>query len=84
MPADDAGRREMIGLAAPTQIVIIPTWIGASLGLGTADVDPGAEVWRRSLNFVVNIALVVVSSTAACVLLGAIRPSLRKLRSWCP
>jgi hypothetical protein len=79
--SDDAGRRELIGLAATAQIAIIPVWIGACLVLGPPATSSGGELNLRAVTFFINIALIIVSSTATYILLGAISPSLAKLKS---
>ena len=79
--SDDAGRRELIGLAATAQIAIIPVWIGACLVLGVPPTSPDGEMKRRILNFALNLVLIVISSTSTYVLLGAISPSMGKLKS---
>lgn len=79
--SDDVGRRELIGLAATAQIAIIPVWIGACLVLGTPVASSEGELKLRVVNFFINIALLVVSSTATYVVSGAIHPSLRQLKS---
>jgi len=32
--SDDVGRRELFGLAAATQVAILPVWFGIALGTG--------------------------------------------------
>jgi hypothetical protein len=59
--ADDAGRREMIGLAATAQIAIVPAWFGLCVVLGF----PGADATppsHRVLGLLVNVAAIVLAS----------------------
>jgi hypothetical protein len=65
---DDAGRREMIGLAATAQIAIIPAWLGLCLILGF----PGSEVApaeHRLLALLLNGIAIVVASFITYTLL---------------
>jgi len=59
--ADDAGRREMIGLAATAQIAIIPAWLGLCLVLGfpVTDATPPS---RKLLSLVLNIAAIIAAA----------------------
>lgn len=56
---DDAGRRELIGLAAASQLALIPVWLGVSLMFGfTAADEPGL----RLTAFVCNLAALTLAS----------------------
>lgn len=79
--SDDVGRRELIGLAATAQIAIIPVWVGVCLVLGVPPASPEGELKLKILNFFINIVLLVIASTTTYVLLGAISPSIAKLKS---
>ncbi|MFN8470924.1 MAG: DUF389 domain-containing protein [Anaerolineae bacterium] len=58
--ADDVGRRELIALAASSQLALVPAWFGISLVLGFPDTAEAAE---RVLGFFINsVALVVAGS----------------------
>ncbi len=57
--ADDVGRRELIALAASSQLAILPAWLGISLVLGFSD---PSKVSERILAFFVNSAALVVAS----------------------
>lgn len=58
---DDVGRREMIGLAATSQVAIIPVWFGVCLVFGFPAVEsmpPG----KRGLSLVLNIVAIALAS----------------------
>jgi hypothetical protein len=79
--SDDAGRRELIGLAATAQIAIVPCWLGAVLILGPSATGSENEAAFRLLGFAMNIGIIIISSTATYILLGTISPALKRLRS---
>jgi drug/metabolite transporter (DMT)-like permease len=66
---DDAGRREMIGLAATAQIAIIPAWIGLCLILGFPGSEP-APAKHRILALLLNAVAIVIASFVTYTLLG--------------
>ena len=68
---DDAGRREMIGLAAAAQVAILPVWFGISFVFGF-----NGSPSERAISLVVNVATIV---TATYALLGMRGASLRRL-----
>lgn len=68
---DDAGRRELIGLAAAAQIALIPVWFGICLVFGFPPTTGDNEITMRALSFFVNIITIIVSSLAVYVLSGA-------------
>jgi hypothetical protein len=51
---DDAGRREMIGLAATSQIAILPTWFGIGAVFGFTEMG-GASPVQRAITLVINV-----------------------------
>lgn len=58
---DDVGRREMIGLAASSQVAIIPVWFGVCLIFGFPSLDsqpPG----KRAISLVLNIFAIAIAS----------------------
>jgi hypothetical protein len=73
---DDAGRREMIGLAATAQIAIIPAWIGLCLIHGF----PGSEAApakHRLLALLLNGVTIVIASFVTYTLLGVKSSALK-------
>jgi hypothetical protein len=66
---DDAGRREMIGLAATAQVAIIPAWIGLCLILGFPSSEP-APAKNRILALILNGVAIVIASFVTYTLLG--------------
>ncbi len=65
--ADDAGRRELIGLAATAHISVLPAWLGISLVFGFPE---RATVIERLLAFGINVSTLIVATCAAFALLG--------------
>lgn len=63
--ADDAGRRELIGLAATAHITVIPAWAGVSLVFGF-------EEWPVARERLVTFLVAVVTLTAAAVVTYAL------------
>ena len=57
--ADDVGRRELVGLAAASQLALIPAWMGLSLVYGF----DGTES-EKLTSFAINIAALVVGAVA--------------------
>jgi hypothetical protein len=58
---DDAGRREMIGLAAAGQIGLIPVWLGIVTVLGLPVDAPSGEAVMRALSFLANLAALTIT-----------------------
>ena len=49
--ADDAGHRQLVGLAAASQLALVPAWLGISLVFGFTD-SPGEKLTGFGLNTV--------------------------------
>ena len=73
---DDAGRREMIGLAATAQIAIIPAWIGLCLILGFPS-SQTAPAKHRLIALVSNVGAMVIASFITYTLLGVKASALK-------
>lgn len=58
---DDAGRRELIGLAATAQVALIPAWVGISLVIGFPQMDSSSPA-QRMLTFAVNVGAITITS----------------------
>lgn len=58
--ADDAGRRELIGLAATAHITVLPAWLGAALVFGEADATTTSE---RALSFAISVVTLIGAAT---------------------
>lgn len=78
---DDAGKRELIGLAATAQIAIIPAWFGVCFVFGFPATTGEKEITTRALMFFVNVATIIAASLATYILLGATNRSLAKVKS---
>jgi hypothetical protein len=74
---DDAGRREMLGLAAASQLSIPAAWCGVSLAFG-APAGDGASPSQRVLSLVLNIMLIIAAVWIITWLLGMRPGSLRR------
>lgn len=66
--ADDAGRREMIGLAASSQVALIPVWFGVSSVFGFPALDPTSP-GKRGLSLLGNVVAIVIASTITYALI---------------
>jgi hypothetical protein len=66
---DDGGKRELIGLAAMSQIAIIPTWFGACWVLGFPGSISQNEIIAHGENFFLNIITIVVTSLVTYTIL---------------
>lgn len=74
--ADDAGRRELIGLAATAHITVLPAWFGIALVFGSIDMASARE---RFLGFAVAIGSLLAASWVTFVSIGIEGSSLRAL-----
>jgi hypothetical protein len=66
--SDDAGRREMIGLAATSQVAVIPAWLGLCLISGFP-IFGADKPFQRILSLSINIIAIVVASATTYALL---------------
>jgi hypothetical protein len=67
--ADDVGRRELIGLAAATQVAILPVWFGIAVVFGF----PAAESLsptQRALMFCINVGTIMLAALCIYAFLG--------------
>lgn len=76
---DDVGRRELIGLAATSQIAIVPTWLGLCAVFGLPATEESAAVEKRLLSLVLNVLCVIVASLVTYIATRVPRDSLRVL-----
>lgn len=65
--ADNVGRRELIGLAAASQVGIVPVWLGIALVLGPAELAHAPE---RLLGLAVNSVTLAVVTGVVYTLMG--------------
>jgi hypothetical protein len=77
---DDVGRRELIGLAATSQIAIVPAWLGLCTVVGLPAAEGSGAVEKRLLGLVINILCVVSASLMTYIAVRATNPSLRVLK----
>jgi hypothetical protein len=63
--ADDVGHRQLVGLAAASQVVLVPAWLGLSLVFGFTE-DPAEKV----ISFGVNVLALAAGSFAVYALLA--------------
>jgi hypothetical protein len=76
---DDVGRRELIGLAATSQIAVVPAWLGLCAVVGIPPTMPAGTLQTRLLSLLINVACVVAASLATYIAVRATHPSLRVL-----
>jgi len=68
---DDAGRREMIGLAAASQLGLIPVWLGIITVFGLSAGSDSGEVLTRILSFATNLVVLVIALLSVQLATGA-------------
>jgi len=75
--ADDAGHREMIGLAATSQIAVLAVWFGliAIFGLAPEESD---VLLQRGATLALNVATIVGAAAITYLLIGMKGHSLRR------
>ncbi|HEY0458449.1 MAG TPA: hypothetical protein VGC97_04805 [Pyrinomonadaceae bacterium] len=78
---DDAGQRQLIGLAATAQIALIPVWFGISAVFGFPAAASQSEIVRHGAVFFVNIATMLVVTFIVYTLTKAASPELKKTQT---
>lgn len=73
--ADDAGRRELIGLAASAHLTVLPAWLGIALVFGLPEAKTVSE---RLLSFVTAVGTLTAAAWISFVLLGMRGDRLRR------
>jgi hypothetical protein len=66
---DDVGWRQLMGLAAASQITLVPAWLGVALVIGFSEIGSTAPV-ERLLSWGLNLAAIVGTIVAVYVLQG--------------
>jgi hypothetical protein len=74
---DDAGRRELIGLAAASQIAVPAVWLGISLAFG-APAGDGAPLVQRGFSLLLNIAVIIAAGLLTTKLFGMQGVTIRR------
>lgn len=64
---DDAGRRELIGLAATAHIAVFPAWFGLRVVFGF---DPSGEWTKHLLTFFLNVSALTLAAIITYALTG--------------
>jgi hypothetical protein len=72
---DDAGRREMIGLAAASQMAIIPSWLGVCVIFGLPASAGSEEIVRLLGTLAASFATIVISVAMVHWVTGVTRPN---------
>jgi hypothetical protein len=75
---DDAGRRELIGLAAASQIGLIPVWLGIVAVFGIPSASANNEIVTRFICLVANLGVLILAIMATQYATGAVG-NIRKL-----
>jgi hypothetical protein len=80
---DDAGRRELIGLAAASQLAIIPVWFGVVSVFGLPADHTNHDIVVRCLSFAANLAVLILTILFVQYISGVIahrdqKPALRR------
>lgn len=79
--ADDAGKRELIGLAATSQVGIIPVWLGISFVFGFSPTVSNAEIFMRAGGLGLNTLMIIIAAGITYFFCGMLHPSLGKLKT---
>lgn len=77
---DDTGKREMIGLAASSQIAIIPVWLGICLIFGLPTGTDRNDVLTHILSLFINSAAIIIGAVTIHILTGVANGSLAYLK----
>jgi hypothetical protein len=72
---DDAGRRELIGLAATAQVAIIPVRLGILFVFG---VSSSEEPFKHIVTFLMNVTTVIVAAMGTYAALGMKGEAVRR------
>lgn len=75
---DDVGRRELLGLAATAQIVLIPVWFGISTVFGFSSTQGESQITERALAFIINASTIIVAALVTYALLRFKRNSFER------
>jgi hypothetical protein len=75
---DDAGRRELIGLAAASQIGIVPTWLGVTLIFGLPPAIDGSDV-LQIVTMLVSSVLIIVTVVAIVQLASGVTRNIDRI-----
>jgi hypothetical protein len=73
---DDAGRREMLGLAAASQLALLPCWLG--LSFGTSMSVPDKELAGRLASIFINPLVLAFAAAVGYAVLGYRRRAVPK------
>jgi hypothetical protein len=77
--ADDSGKRELIGLAATSQVAIIPVWFGISFVFGFSPTNSNTEIYTRAGGLVLNTLMIIIAAAVTFFFCGILRPSLGRI-----
>ena len=72
---DDAGRRELVGLAATAHISVYPAWFGLKLVFGFEEGDKWAE---HLLTFGINLTTLTLAASLTFMVLGMKGAGIRR------
>jgi hypothetical protein len=77
--ADDSGKRELIGLAATSQVAIVPVWFGISFVFGFSPTISNTETYMRAGGLVLNTLMIIVAAAITFFFCGILRRSLGRI-----
>jgi hypothetical protein len=77
---DDTGKREMIGLAASSQIAIIPVWLGICLIFGLPAGSDTNDVLTHILSLIINSAAIIIGAVTVHIFTGVANGNLTHLK----
>jgi hypothetical protein len=73
--ADDAGHRQLVGLAAASQLALLPAWFGVSLVYGFSE-----DVNQKLISFGANVAALIAGSLAVYALISVHAHATHRLK----
>jgi hypothetical protein len=78
---DDAGQRQLIGLAAAAQIALVPVWFGICAVFGFPANDGEREIIERGASFFLNTLTIIVVAFIVYTLTKAASGTLKKIQT---
>jgi len=78
---DDAGQRQLIGLAAAAQIALVPVWFGICAVFGFPATAGQNEIIKRGASFFLNTLTIIVVAFIVYALTKAAGGALKKIQT---
>ena len=78
---DDAGQRQLIGLAATAQIALVPVWFGIALVFGFPPNESQNQIIERAASFFLNTLTMIVVTFVIYTLTKAASSALKNIQT---